>query len=304
MRNQAIKAVPPALMVETAKGATAHVMPRAIKNDVLSPSWFAWGKGKAHAFLIPNGILEAPSRVRGKVVTVCKRTVDAASLNHGDAFRERCKTCTAALAEDTRKRGTGLSEPATDNVATGVQHGSPKEAEARRAGEIAMISGEASKDNAEIVTSLREGRKSDAMDKARELDNRGPAAPVPQADRAPIGNRDHGRLDGVAMVQGPNMEPVRKTWRNPATGEIEPAAARLDGSLRERVDREVLIKDVPRQSKASKRRKRRRLVMEQQIRDRMAARGESLPKPLPKDAIKREVQRLREAGKALPKRGW
>lgn len=340
MRNRAIKPVPPVSTVGTAKGTTTHVMPYPIKNDVQAPVWFAWGKrdAKAHAFLVPSGFLEAPSKVRGKVVTVCKRTVDAHRLDYGDANRGRCKTCTTALAEDTRKRGTGLSEPTVAPVDTGVQHGDPKAAELRRVAELAPISGEAAKDNAEIVSTLRAGNKGEALSLARDLDERGPAASVPEADRAPIGSRDHGTLDGVAMVQGPNMDasdggvtnwtrkvhpedlpnalkgaPMvesnpdakRRTWRNPATGETEPAAARLDGSLRERIDREVVPPTRARRSKASRRRYRKNQQTERNVAARFKARGESMPskgKGLP--TVSQEVKRLRALGRDLPKAGW
>lgn len=49
-------------------------------------------------------------------------------------------------------------------------------------------------------------------------------------------------LSGPAIVQGPNMSanPAdRPQWANPATGEKEPAAARLSGALTERLDRTV-----------------------------------------------------------------
>ncbi len=83
----------------------------------------------------------------------------------------------------------------------------------RRVAELAPISGDADKSNAEIVTALRDGHKGEALSLARELDERGPAASVPEAERAPIGNRDHGQLDGVAMVQGPQHGRVGR-WRD------------------------------------------------------------------------------------------
>ncbi len=58
------------------------------------------------------------------------------------------------------------------------------------------------------------------------------------AEESPEGRTRH-VLSGPALVQGPNMAPVRPTWRNPKTGEVEPAGARLDGSLTDRLDRTV-----------------------------------------------------------------
>jgi hypothetical protein len=59
-----------------------------------------------------------------------------------------------------------------------------------------------------------------------------------RAAESPEGRTRH-VLAGPALVQGPNMAPVQKMWRNPLTGVSEPAAARLDGSLTERLDRTV-----------------------------------------------------------------
>lgn len=331
MRNRATKPVPPVLTVGTAKGTTTHVMPYPVINDVQAPRWFARATGKAHAYLVPAGPLE------GSVTSVCKRASDADTLSDASG-RDRCKTCTTALADDTRKRGTGLSEPTVVPVDTGVQHGDPKAAELRRVAELAPISGDADKSNAEIVTALRDGHKGEALSLARELDERGPSASVPEADRAPIGNRDHGQLDGVAMVQGPNMDaseggvtnwtrkvdptnlpnalkgaPLaednpdakRRTWRNPATGDIEPAAPRLDGSLRERIDREVVPGERPRRTAASRRRYRKTRQVERNVSARFKARGEAMPrkgKGLP--TVKQEAKRLHNLGRDLPTSGW
>lgn len=206
---------------------------RTIINDVLAPTWLGYENGKTHAFLIPDG--ETPT---GKIRAMCPGSFDSARLM--DKGTDRCKLCVKATATDTRKQGTGLSEPTTEVVATGAQQGAPRESEAVRAAEIREISGDADKANAAIGERLLFGDRGAAVELARELDARGPAAPVPSAVRAPVGQRDHGMLDGVAMVQGPNMAPVQPTWRNPATGEVEPAAAYLGGSLRDRVDRTVV----------------------------------------------------------------
>lgn len=239
---------------------TAYVVDRPVINDVQVPRWLGYASGKSHAFLVVAGPLESPTG-DGKIKSVCGKSLDVARLTGDD---QRCKSCTSALAEDTRKRGTGLSEVQIDVVDTGSQDGAPRDADKRRAAELSPLSGEASKDNAEIVQALRSGERERAMESARALDARArvpareelPAlAPVYDkvsgryvshrsvrsldADRAPVGSRDHGMLDGVALVQGPNMPPVQGTWRNPVTGEREPAAARLDGSLAERADREA-----------------------------------------------------------------
>lgn len=86
------------------------------------------------------------------------------------------------------------------------------------------------------------------------------------ATEAPtIGARDgNAHMDGPALVKGPNMRGVRPTWRNPVTGEIEPAAAYLGGSLRERLDREVAPREKPRRTKAQQRKFRARQTHERQ----------------------------------------
>lgn len=67
---------------------------------------------------------------------------------------------------------------------------------------------------------------------------RKPAQTTMGAAASPEGHTRH-MLTGPALVQGPNMAPVQRMWTNPATGEREPAAARLDGALTERLDRTV-----------------------------------------------------------------
>lgn len=206
---------------------------RTVKGDVQKVRWLGYASGKSHGFLVPAGPLESAT---GTLKAVCGKSLDIARLAGDD---QRCKSCVTALTEDTRKRGTGLSEGQVEHVATGAQDGAPREAEMRRTAEVALISGDAAKNNAAIVEALRAGDRAGAMEGARKLDARGPAAPVPSAQRAPVGSRDHGMLDGVAMVQGANMDPVQPMWRNPATGESEPAAAFLGGTLNERADREA-----------------------------------------------------------------
>jgi hypothetical protein len=286
---------------------SSRIMPRKIKNEVRAPRWMGYANGKGHAFLIPAGPIG-----RVTVKGVCGRIMDAERLVA--AKGERCKSCASAMAEDTRKRGTGLTEPTVDIVDTGAAKGDPREAELRRVAELAPISGDAGKRNAEIVGVLREGRPEDAKALAKALDRQGTSAPVPDADRAPIGNRDHGMLDGVAMVQGPNMPPVQRMWRNPVTGDVEPAAARLDGSLRERIDRVAVpdqsdrdgfIRSSAKRSKTSKRRYRARKTAERMIRERVQSRGEKfVPKGRMADPVKAELQRLRKGGAELPARGW
>lgn len=329
-----IKAVP--------EGRSSRVMPRQIINEVRAPRWLGYATGKSHAFLIPAGSIADAS-----VKTVCGRVMDSARLSPSKGAR--CKSCASLLTEDTRKRGTGLSEPVTDNVATGSTNGDPKDAELRRSAELEPLFGEASKINGEIVESLRDDDKESAVALARKVDRsaREVNAKAPHAERTPIGNRDHGRLDGVAMVQGPNdngnegavtdwvrpktppggmpaclvgaplaesnPEAPRRTWRNPATGEVEPAAPRLDGSLRERgdrtiverVDRDGLRPDTAKRSKASKRRYRARKTAERAIRERVQGRGERfVPKGRMVDPVKAELKRLRNGGEQLPLRGW
>lgn len=96
------------------------------------------------------------------------------------------------------------------------------------------------------------------------------------ATEAPtIGARDGGtHMDGPALVKGPNMsaDPAKRPmWRNPATGEREPAAAYLDGSLRDRLDREVAGPRVTvTRTKAQQRKFRARNTAERQMAARLA----------------------------------
>lgn len=321
----------------------ARVMPHVVKNDVTAPRWFTLGTGKAHAFLVPAGPVVSPTG-DGKIKSACGRSVNVPELTDASGHG-RCKSCVKLLAEKVGKRGAGLSEPSIPIVDTGVVQGSPKEAESKRRAEIAEISGDAIEVNADIVERYRSGDKETARTMARQLNRRAPDAPVPHADRAPIGQRDHGAIDGVAMVQGPNQdatdggqtdwsgptgelpallrgapmaEPnpqaLRPTWRNPATGEVEPRAAHYGGSLRERVDpkavpdmsdRDGFVRSTAKQTKASKRRARARRVAERHLRERIEGRGEKfVPRGRMVDPVKAEVKRLANKGEQLPLKGW
>jgi hypothetical protein len=182
----------------------AYVIKESVINDVKAPRWLASGKAKAHAFLIPRG--ELPG---GAIKSVCGRSYDSEAMT--DRADDRCKTCAQRTKEDTRKVGTGLSEPVLPVV------------------------------------------------------NKGATA-VPG-----IGARDgRAMMDGPALVKGPNMAPVQKTWRNPNTGDVEPAAAYLDGSLRDRIDREVAPPERPKRTKAQKRKFRARQTKERHLKARLA----------------------------------
>jgi hypothetical protein len=91
-----------------------------------------------------------------------------------------------------------------------------------------------------------------------------------------IGARDGGaRIDGPALVKGPYMRPVQPTWTNPVTHEVEPAAARLDGSLRERSDRDPFMRPEiaparPKRTNAQKRKFRAQQTAERQLKARLA----------------------------------
>ncbi len=102
----------------------------------------------------------------------------------------------------------------------------------------------------DMVSSLT--RRLDAMRRASVVVHAAVSAPVSTvvvtapaplettmgARVSPEGYTRHA-LPGPAIVQGPNMDARRPVWRNPKTGQDEPAAARLDGSLTDRLDREV-----------------------------------------------------------------
>lgn len=262
----------------------------------------------------------------------------------------RCKSCVKLLPSEPARKGKALSEPRTEPVATGMVHGSPEQAEAKRVDELAPLFGEGAKLNAALVGQYREGHEDAARDTAKAVDRaaRAVAHRVPRADRTPVGQRDHGALDGVAMVQGPNMNaneggvtnwtrpeiprdqlpnclkgaPIaeanpdapRRTRVNPSTGEIEPAAARLDGSLRERVDRTVVpdaadrdgfVQSSAKRTKASKRRYRAKQQAERMIRERVKSRGDKfVPQGRMVPTVKSELRRLAAKGDKLPKSGW
>jgi hypothetical protein len=277
MRKLAKAPAKPLPTVETAKGTSAHVDPYPIIDRVERVRWFGTATGKAHAFLVPEGDLP-----EGKLRAMCPATLDSARLQ--PRTTDKCKTCAALGADDTRKRGTGLSEPTVDPVDTGAQHGDPRDAEQRRVVEIRPLSREADKINSAIGEQLTNGDREGARDNARlldarsretsaQLDRMAPGKGVPVAETAPIGQRDHGMLNGVAMVQGPNTAPVQPMRRNKRTGALEPKAAYLSGSLRERVDPTVLLRDQPKRTAESKRRYRARLNAERKAAERRAQGG-------------------------------
>lgn len=209
---------------------TAYVVDRPVKNDVLAPRWLGYAGGKSHALLVPAGPLESPDG-SGTIVAVCKKRLTVGRLaGHG----QKCKTCSTAMAEDTRKRGTGLTERTVDVVSTGAQDGAPRDAERLRSAEISLISGDAAEQNAAIGEQLALGDKSGAMESARVLDAQGASAPIPTAHTAPLGSRDHGRSDGVAMVRGANLRPVQ-----PQKGWAAVAGTMAGPIGRERPDREA-----------------------------------------------------------------
>lgn len=210
--------------------ASLHVVDRPVKNDVKAARWLGYAGAKAHAFLVPSGPLESPTG-DGQVKSVCTRAFTIARLA-GDGHR--CKLCVKAMTEAEVKHGTGLSERTVDVVDTGAQHGDPRDAERRRASEVALISGDAPERNATIGEQLSLGDKVGARKTARALDERGPAAPVPAARMAPLGSRDHGRSDGVAMVRGAAMKAVQpqRGWKATAGTMAGPIG-------RERADKEA-----------------------------------------------------------------
>lgn len=172
------------------------------------------------------------------------------------------------------KVGTGLSEPRTDNVATGAQHGDPEHRERLRAVEIMGAHGTgtvcikvkgadgklakrasavpATVEN--LTEALRQAKlgtpklPASIAAKARKVEElahwlkAAKAAPAVrkgmQAPRAGAakGGRDHGTVDGVALVRGlvmPAVEPPRVNARGGAMN----AAGWGDSLGRERADR-------------------------------------------------------------------
>lgn len=325
-----------------APGAGSRVMPRKIKDNITAPTWLAKGAAKEHAFLFPTD----RARPTGDVVSVCGRTLSAGELGKGS--HGRCKACTRLLPVEPARKGKALTEPTVNVVDTGSVHGDPKEAESRRRGELLALFGDASNDNATTVEILRSGDREQAITHARATDAQAErvAHRAPKAQTPPKGSRDLGMIDGAAIVQGPTMnatdggltnwtrevpadqlpnalkgapmaeanpDALRPTRRNPATGEIEPRAARLDGSLRERADNQVaervtpdgLRPDTAKRTASSKRRHRARRLAEAKIQERVKGRGDTfVPKGRMVDPVKAEVRRLAGKGAKLPKSGW
>lgn len=317
-------------------GKGSRVMPRTIKDNITAPTWLAKGAAKEHAFLFPTD----RARPTGDVVSVCGRTLSAGELGKGS--HGRCKACARLLPAEPARKGKTLTEPTLGEVDTGSVHGDPKAAEKRRTAELLPLFGEGSKLNAEIVEALRAGNEDMARDTAKAVDRaaRTVSARAPHAQTPPKGARDLGMIDGAAIVQGPTMNATdgeltnwtrevpadqlpnvlkgapmaeanpqapRPTRRNPATGEIEPRAARLDGSLRERMDREIATadRDKPKRTASSKRRHRARRLAEAKIRERVEGRGDTfVPRGRMIDPVKAEIRRLAAKGDKLPKSGW
>lgn len=332
--RKTLPSLPSAKPLEPGKGS--RVMPRTFKNNVTAPTWLAKGAGKDHAFLFPTD----RARPTGDVVSVCGRTMSAGELGKGSG--ERCKACVRLLPSEPARKGKTLTEPALGEVDTGSVHGDPKAAEKRRTAELLPLFGDAAKLNPEIAEALRAGDKDLARDTAKAVDRAAKTvdARAPHAQTPPKGSRDLGMIDGAAIVQGPTMNATeggltnwtrevpedelpnalkgapmaepnpqapRPTRRNPATGETEPRAARLDGSLRERMDREIATvdRDKPKRTASSKRRARARRLAEAKIRERVTGRGESfVPKGRMVDPVKAEIRRLAAKGDKLPKSGW
>jgi len=208
--------------------------------------------------------------------------------------------------------------------------------------ELLPLFGDAPKDNPAMVEALRSGDAETAPNYARATDDAAKTVRTraPKAAMPPRGSRELGMIDGAALVQGPTMNATdggqtnwtrevpadqlpnalkgapmaeanpqapRPTRRNPATGEIEPRAAVLGGSLRERMDREIAQADrpQPRATASSKRRARARRVAERKLRERVQGRGDTfVPKGRMVDPVKAEVKRLQAKGSTLPTQGW
>lgn len=230
----------------------SYAIERAITNDVLRARWLSYPAGKEHAFLIPEGPLPT-----GKIRAVCPGSFDSERLSKNG--NQRCKTCATAMAEDTRKRSTGLSETRTDVVATGAVHGLPASAERVRAAEISQISGGAAKTNASIIETLRAGDRDGALEMARELDERGPAAPVPSAEHSPLGKRGRDghvispMIDGAALVKGSAITPRLEDDDEPGGWAGLAGTNALKSAPLELPDSGVIARERPKRSKASKR---------------------------------------------------
>jgi hypothetical protein len=199
--------------------------------------------------------LETPD---GLARPVCGKAQDAGKL--GMLFTGQCSNCVRLLSAEP-KRGTGLSERQTEVVATGSTHGDPEDAERRRAGEIAAISGDAITRNAQAVEALRAGDKDLARAIARDVDTAAAHMPhgrrkgqqgtreiVPSAPsavrpvkadtgRVSAGQRGEASIDGPALVSGGNMAPVQ-----PKSGWAAKAGTLSQPVGRERVDAGALGK--------------------------------------------------------------
>lgn len=216
----------------------------------------------------------------------------------------------ATLVEaPTRKSGKSLSEAQVDVVDTGSQDGDPRDGMQRR---VAEVDGAYQRGTVKVPRKGDKGRtkltdvpaneanvrealaywrsRKPRTDASRAKQNdmvsllsrrleamlTGPVAMT--AAESPEGFTQH-MLSGPALVQGPNMAPVQKRWRNPVTGVSEVAAARLDGSLTERLDRTVADpKPVPQAPKAPKR---------------TASQRKNWRRKQQRDALKREVAELK-----------
>lgn len=205
----------PISTVPTAKIET-RVTARPVKGDVVRPTWLGYPSGKQHAFMLAEG----ESAPLGTVKAVCGRTLKGSRMAGG--LGDRCKTCTAQFPAEIRY-GKGLSEPQVEIVHTGVQHGSPREAETKIAAQVVAIGkGEAPVPTAERSHSKTIGKRA-------------------------AGQRGEATIDGVALVHGASMAPVQPMWRNPKTGEITPSSRgtmsgplgreQLDSQLRDERDR-------------------------------------------------------------------
>lgn len=223
---------------------------RTIPGTHTEIRWLGRGELKGHAFPAMKG---QPLEVPGGVARpVCGKPQSADTL--GQLFKGKCANCVRLLADEPKK-STGLSERQTEVVATGSTHGCPEDAERKRAGEIAAISGDALKRNAEAVAALRAGDKGLATAIARNVDESAakmptgrrtgkkgareiiPTAPSAKRPAKPVtrdvtaGQRGEASIDGAALVKGGNMAPVQ-----PRSGWVAKAGTLAAPVGRERVD--------------------------------------------------------------------
>lgn len=214
----------------------------------------------------------APGFPEGELIMGRKRIAKSAPVDYAelcDVLRIKINAARKPATGKGPKVGKYMSESQLDVAASGSQIGDPREGAARRladvdgafargtvkvprkgeSGRTKLTEVEATAEHVREALDYWKGRKprTDASRSKQsamvsELTRRyaamtsGPS--VMTADVSPEGFTQH-MLPGPAIVQGPNMAPERKTWRNPETGLLEPAAARLDGSLTERLDRTV-----------------------------------------------------------------